>query len=109
MQFLLLARNLLHQLSLVESLLSDDLATQVLNLCIQSLLDCVVLLSHDLSPDRVQLVQNSANAPLIHYALVLVPDLQDDPNSLCRDPIVVFGIFSALGTISLSRLIEGLL
>lgn len=106
-QLFFLSRNLLHELGLVKGLLGDHLATQVLNLVIQSLLDCVVFLTHDLPPDRVQLVKDLTDARLIHFAMVLVSDLQNYTNCLGWDPIVVFGLFCTLDTIALSRLIHG--
>ena len=81
-----------HQFLLVECLLADDLPLQVLNLCRQALLDRGVLLAHDLSPDRVELVEDLAHASLTHHAVELFLDRQDRTHGLRRDPVVVLEI-----------------
>ena len=94
-QFLLRSGNLLHELTLVEGLLGNDLPTQVLDLGSQSLLDRIVLLAHDLSPDSVELVQDLTNAGFSHLALVVISDLENGANSLGWDPVVVLLLFGA--------------
>ena len=79
-------------------MLSDHLASQILDLGRQSLLDSIVFLSHDFSPDRVEFVEDLTNARFGHLALELVSDLQDSAHGLGRNPIVVFGLLAVLGT-----------
>ena len=74
-QFLLGALNFVHQLTLVEGLLRDDLSAQVLDLGSQALLNSVVLLPHDLPPDGVKLIEDLTDASLRHLAIELVLDL----------------------------------
>jgi hypothetical protein len=57
-QLLLSPRDLLDQLSLVESLLCDHLAAQLLHLGRQSLLNSVDFLTHDVAPDFIQFVED---------------------------------------------------
>ena len=98
--------DLLLQLALVEGLLSDDLAPQVLNLRHEPLLDRSVLFAHDLTPDVVELVEDRADTSLGNRAALRVfADPQNFTHCLCRDPIVVFGIVRFFGRPSLGRLI----
>ena len=89
-ELLLRSLNLTHQLSFVKGLLVDNLATQVLNLSRQSLFNRTVLLSHNLSPYKVQLVEDLADTSLRHLAIELLLDLKDSSDCLSWDPIVVF-------------------
>jgi len=92
------ASNLLDQLALIEGLLGHNLPAQVLNLSVESLLYGGVFLAHDLSPDRVELVEDLADARLRHLAVELVADLQDCAHSLRRNPVVVLLLLRALGS-----------
>ena len=95
-QFFLHALNLLNKLALVKRLLSHDLSTQVLNLRSEALLDCSVLLAHDLTPDAVQLVQDLTDASLGHLAAEVVLDLQNCAHGLRWDPVVVLRVLGLL-------------
>ena len=101
-EFFLSAGNFLHQLTLVECLLGHNLATQILILRSESLLDGRVLLTHNLAPDRVQFVQDLTDASLCHLTFELIANLKNFAHSLCRDPVAVFLLFGALRT-TLSR------
>lgn len=83
--------NLINQFTLVKRLLGHNLSFQVHNLRGEALLDGRVLLAHDLSPNIVQVVEDPADAALVHDTLELVPDLQDCAHSLSRNPIVILG------------------
>ena len=77
------------QFTLVKGLLGDHLASEVLDLSVQTLLDCIVLLAHDVPPDGVQIVENLADTLLSHLAMEPLLDGEDGPDSLCWDPVVV--------------------
>ena len=97
--------DLIHEFTLIESLLGHDLPSQVLDLRRQSLLYGIVLLTHDFAPDSVQFVQDLANAGLVHLPIELLFYLQDGTDSLCRDPIIVFDFFFLLRRATLHRLV----
>jgi hypothetical protein len=79
----------LHQFTLIVSLLGHNLAPQVLHLEHETSLDGFGLLSHDVSPDGVDLVENLGNGRLGHLTLKFIFNLQNCSDSLSRDPIVV--------------------
>ena len=99
-KLLLCTRDLIHELALVECLLGDNLATEVLDLSRQTFFDGVVLLAHDVSPDRVKFVKDLADAGLGHLAIELITDLQNLAYSLRGDPVIVP---SLILTVSLTR------
>lgn len=88
-QLLLSPRDFLHELGLVEGLLGDDLSAEILDLVSEPLLDRVVLLPHDVAPNRIQFVEDLRNCSLGHRTLEVVLDPHYGANSLRRDPVVV--------------------
>jgi len=101
-EFFLDSLDLLDQLTLVKCLFCDNLAPQVLDLRSETLLDCSILFSHDLSPDAIELVENLTDASFGHLSAEIVFDLQNCAHSLRRYPIVILSVFCLLGT-TLSR------
>jgi len=87
-QLFLSPRNLLNQLALVEGLLRDHLAAQLLHLGRQSLLHSVDLLTHDVAPNRIQLVEDLRDGRLRQFAVKLLLDPDHSSNRLSRDPII---------------------
>ena len=71
----------------------------------QTLLNSSVLLSHDISPDAIERIKDLTDACLGHVAIELVTDLEDSPDGLRRDPIIVLGFFrtASITASSLSR------
>ena len=57
-KFSLHSCNLLLELSFIESLLSHNLAAEVLKLASQTFLNGVTLLTHNLPPDSVEFIKN---------------------------------------------------
>ena len=89
----------MHELTLIKRLLCDNLSAQVLDLHRKTLLNRVVLLTHDLTPNRVELVQDLRDASFAHLSLELLLDLKNCAHSLRRNPVVVFlGVALALST-----------
>lgn len=94
-KFSLHSCNLLLEFSLVESLLSHDLAAEVLELASQTFLDGVALLAHNFPPNSVELVKNFRDARLRDFASSLVDRLSaffyvvENSNGLSGDPVVV--------------------
>ena len=103
-KFLLSTRDFVHELTLVECLLGDNLAAKVLNLSSQTFLDGVVFLAHDVSPDRVEFIKDLADASLGHLAIELITDLQNLAYCLSWDPIIVLSLILTALSVSLTRL-----
>ena len=94
--------NLVDELALIECLLGDHLSSQVLDLRVQSLLDGIVLLSHNVSPDGVQLVENLTDTSLWLWLAELLLDFQNSPHSLSWNPVVVLLGLNTLETLGAS-------
>jgi hypothetical protein len=83
------------EFSLVESLFGYNLTPQILELASQTLLDGVILLAHDFSPDSVQLIKNFGAAgfrdlaSLFINGLLIIFYVDENGNCLSGDPIVV--------------------
>ena len=60
-----------------------------MNLSSEALLNRIVLFTHYLSPDRVELVQDLRDARLGHLPVESLLDLKDSAHSLCWNPVVV--------------------
>lgn len=95
-KFFLCALDLTHQFFLVIGLLADNLSLQVLNLGREPLFNGVIFLAHELSPDRVDFVEDLTDASFTHFPIELVSDLKDGPDRLSWNPIVVLGFFGVL-------------
>ena len=87
-QLFLSPRDLLNQLALVEGLLRNHLAAQLLHLGRQSLLYSVDLLTHDVPPNRIQLVEDLRDGRLRQFAIKLLLDPDHSSNRLSRNPII---------------------
>lgn len=87
-QLFLSPRDLLNQLALVEGLLRDHLAAQLLHLDRQSLLHSVDLQTHYVAPNRIQLIEDLRDGHLRQFAIKLLLDSNHSSNCLSRNPII---------------------
>ena len=88
-QLFLSTRNLLNEFTFVISLLSNDLATQVLDLRSKPVFDSFSFGTHDISPDGIQFVQNLRDGCLGHLSVKGILNSQNNSNSLSWNPIIV--------------------
>ena len=88
-QLFLSTRNLLNEFTFVISLLSNDLATQVLDLRSKPVFDSFSFGTHDISPDGIQFVQNLRDGCLGHLSVIGILNSQNNSNSLSWNPIIV--------------------
>lgn len=88
----------IHELLFVKGLFTDNLALKVLYLRIKTLFNRIVFFSHDLSPDRVEFVEDLTNAGFTHGTTKLIPYLEDSSHGFSWNPVIVFCFLStALG------------
>lgn len=82
-------RDFLLKFGLVKGLLSDNLTTQVLDLSSHLLLYGVVLFSHYISPDHVQVVKNLWYAGFAHQPFVSLFNGSNAAYSFSRNPVII--------------------
>lgn len=96
-KFFLHPRDFVYQLSLVKRLFGYHLASEILDLGVETFLDGIVLFAHDVAPDGVELVKNLTHARLSQLTLVLLLQLQQCSHRLRRNPVVILLSFSGAG------------
>lgn len=100
LELLLASADLVDELTLVKGLLRHNLSSEVLDLSIKALLDSIVLLAHNVTPDCVELVEDVTHAGLIELALMLLLQIDELPDSLRWDPVIVHLLAFLLGAAS---------
>jgi len=101
-KLLLESRNISLRDIFIEGFLGHKLATEVLDLKSELSFDSCILLSHDVSPNQIKLVENLRNASLSHFSIELSLEILDFLDSqgwnpfICVDCVLIFGNISLL-------------
>ena len=85
----------------VKGFLGHELATQVLHLKGELSLDSCIFLSHDVSPNQIELVENLRNASLSHFSIELSLEILDFLDSLGWNPLICVSCVLIFGNVSL--------